>query len=74
MHILRSGLERPPRGFVRQSHAGTRPVPLRRIGARPLHVGASGSHRTGACRPEVLHRVPIRVGGGNPTRLSDGAC
>ena len=51
VHVLRSGSGRLGRGVRGQPRVGTRPVPLRRVGARPLHVGAHGPHRARACRP-----------------------
>ena len=69
VHVLRSGSGRLGRGFEGQLrvYAGTRPMPPRRVGTHPLHVGASGPHRARACRPEVLRREPLRVGVGKPT-------
>lgn len=48
------------------------PCPHEGIGARPLHVGASGADRARVCRPQVHCHVPLRVGGGKLDPPSGG--
>ena len=74
VHVLRTGSGKLGRGVGGQSHAGTRPVPPRRVCARQLHVGTSGSPCDRSYRLEVLRRVQLRVGRGKATPSPGRAC
>ena len=65
--MLRTGSRTLGRGVGSKSHAGTRPMPPRRVCARQLHAGTSGSPCERAYKPEVLRRVQLRVGRGKAT-------
>lgn len=73
VHLLRSGSTRLVR-VGKEAHAGTLFVTLRGVCARLLHAGASGLPHEKAYRPEMLHRLLLRVGGGKSPPPPDGAC
>ena len=74
MNVLRTGSGKLGRGVEGKSHAGTRPVPPRRVYARQLHVGRSGSPCEREHKPEVLRRVQLRVGRRKATPSPNATC
>ena len=74
MHVLRTGSGKISREVGGQSHAGTRPMPPRRVCARQLHVGTSEPPCERTYRPEVLRRVQLQMDRGKASPSPGGAC